>query len=170
VVDGPELVQGAWNYAPAVPDDADLRSIERAIARISRVGSSRAGRRRIEERSGIPLAPAGIETLSAVCRLGPARIGALAEDTQLHQSRVSREVAKLAEAGFVEQGVDPDDRRATIVTATDKGLEARDRYRIAAYEGVHDLLAHWSAKDVRTLAGLLNRLADEFGTIADPML
>jgi DNA-binding MarR family transcriptional regulator len=153
-----------------VSDDADVRAIEVAIARISRVGASRTGRRRIEERSGIPLAPAAIATLSAVCRMGPARIGDLAGDTQLHQSQVSREVAKLVAAGFVEQGIDAEDRRATIVTATDKGRDARERYRAAAYEGVHDLLAEWSPGDVRTLARLLNRLAEEFGTIADPAI
>jgi DNA-binding MarR family transcriptional regulator len=157
-------------YDATVVDDAALHDIESAIARISRVSNSRAGRKRIEDRSGIPLAQAGINTLSAVCRMGPARIGAIAEDVQLHQSRVSREVAKLVEAGFVEQLADPADGRATLVVATEKGHDARDRYRVAAYEGVADLLVDWPADDVRTLADLLTKLADEFGTITDPQL
>ena len=157
-------------YDAAVVDEGALHDIESAITRISRVSNSRTGRKRIEDRSGIPLAQAGIHTLSAVCRMGPARIGALAEDVQLHQSRVSREVAKLVEAGFAEQLTDPHDGRATLVVATDKGHEARDRYRMAAYEGVADLLEDWPAGEVRTLATLLTKLADEFGTIVDPQV
>ena len=157
-------------YDARVVDEGDLHDIERAIARISRVTNSRAGRRRIEDRSGIPLATAAIHTLSAVCRIGPARIGALAEDVQLHQSRVSREVAKLLDAGFVEQLTDPHDGRATLVVATDKGRDARERYLVAAYEGVFDLLQDWQPTEVQTLARLITKLADEFGTIADPQL
>ncbi|MCU1485679.1 MAG: transcriptional regulator, MarR family [Actinomycetia bacterium] len=160
----------SWPYHAAVVDEGDLHDIESAIARISRVSNSRAGRKRIEDRSGIPLAQAAISTLSAVCRMGPARIGAIAEDVQLHQSRVSREVAKLVDAGFAEQLTDPNDGRATLVVATDKGRDARERYRIAAYEGVYDLLLDWPPDDVRRLAHLITKLADEFGTITDPQL
>lgn len=150
--------------------DDEARAIETAITRISRIGYSKTGRRRVEERSGISLTPPAITVLAGICRLGPARLGVVAEFADLHQSRASREVKRLVDGGYVEQEPDPADLRATLLIATAKGHDAHERYRTAAMEGVQQLIAHWSEDDVRTLAVLLTRLAEEFATITDPQV
>ena len=148
--------------------DIELDVINRALTRISRVANSSAGRRPIEERSGIPLNAAAIAVLSAIVRHGPARLTVIARSAELEQSRTSREVQRLVAGGLVDRTVDERDRRATILVATDKGIDAHRRYVEAAVAGIGDLLASWKRSDVTTLARLLDRLADEFATVADP--
>lgn len=146
----------------------DLAAINLALVRITRVGNSAAGRRRIEERSGVSLGSTAIAVLAAVVRVGPARVGAIAEQADLHQPRVSQELRTLAELRYVTQSPDPADRRAALIVATPEGKDAYERYLDAAVAGVADLVARWPKRDVSHLAELLTRLAGEFSSITDP--
>lgn len=140
----------------------DVRAVEAAVGRIARVTYSHRARRRIEDRSGVPLGPNAITVLSTVLAHAPVRFGVVARRVGLQPSRVSKEVRTLVEAGLVEQVEDPDDRRAVLLVATDKGADAHRRYRDAAEQALADVLAEWPDRDVHTLARLLGRLADGF--------
>lgn len=93
---------------------------------------------------------------------GPRRSSALAEAACVDPSTVSRQVAQLVRAGLAERQSDPEDGRASLLVATDRGRAAyaakqEHRRRILAR-----LLEGWSTRDVETLTGLLARFNDSF--------
>src|SRR5690349_7816368 len=99
----------------------ELRRIEHAILRISRIGTGRAAARIRSERSGVHLPRPAISVLSALNAAGPLRLTDLAERTDLELALVSREVRNLEGEGYVRRNADPDDGRASIVTLAAKG-------------------------------------------------
>lgn len=93
---------------------------------------------------------------------GPRRSSALAETACVDPSTVSRQVAQLVKAGLVERQSDPEDGRASLLVATDRGRAAyatkqEHRQRMFAH-----LLEDWSTQDVDTLTALLTRFNDSF--------
>lgn len=93
---------------------------------------------------------------------GPQRAGALADTVHSDPSTISRQVGHLVRLGFVERMADPEDGRATLLTATQEGrrvLEENRRIRIERYAG---MLADWSVDDRRTFAELLGRFVTAF--------
>lgn len=92
----------------------------------------------------------------------PKRTTELATCLHADTSTISRQVASLVDVGLVERTHDPEDRRATILVATDAGRAAfaamqRDRDRLMS-----QILADWSAPDIATLVRLLSRFNDDF--------
>lgn len=68
----------------------------------------------------------------ALCALtdhGPQRVGELARRARATQPGMTRLVGQLEHEGLVGRAADPDDSRATIVTATDRGRRALDAWR-----------------------------------------
>lgn len=89
---------------------------------------------------------------------GPQRSSALAEAACVDPSTVSRQVAQLVKADLVERRSDPDDGRASILVATERGraayrakVEHRERF-------FAELLDGWSDGEVAALTTLLTRL------------
>lgn len=92
---------------------------------------------------------------------GPRRAGALAECVYVDPSTVSRQVDQLVRLGLVERRADPDDGRATLLAATEAGMELHRRLRARRNRVTAALLSHWSPSDVRTLTELLGRFTTE---------
>ena len=65
-----------------------------------------------------------IAALSAVRRLGPVRVSAVADDLHMDISVASRQLAALEERGLVERTTDPGDARSRLLAVTPAGLEA----------------------------------------------
>ncbi|GAA4066312.1 hypothetical protein GCM10023065_18170 [Microbacterium laevaniformans] len=59
---------------------------------------------------------------------GPLRIGDLATLSRVTQPAMTRLVAQMADAGLLERTSDPDDSRATLVSATEAGMTALDEW------------------------------------------
>ncbi|EIC08115.1 hypothetical protein HMPREF1529_02363 [Microbacterium sp. oral taxon 186 str. F0373] len=59
---------------------------------------------------------------------GPLRIGDLATLSRVTQPGMTRLVAQMADAGLLERTSDPDDSRATLVSATEAGMTALDEW------------------------------------------
>ena len=104
---------------------------------------------------------------------GPKRSSALAEQACVDPSTVSRQVAQLVKAGLVSRQSDPEDGRASLLVATERGrsvyaAKQEHRKRLFAH-----LLDGWSETDVVTLTDLLARLNDSVveqrGTLHDAM-
>jgi DNA-binding MarR family transcriptional regulator len=92
----------------------------------------------------------------------PKRTTELATCLHADISTISRQVTSLVDVGFVERTVDPEDRRATILMATDAGRSAfaamqRDRDRLMG-----QILADWTEPDVTAFVALLSRFNDDF--------
>jgi len=147
---------------------SDLHALQTALTTIGRVQHSHRARRRIEDRSGVPLGPTTIATLAAIRTLGPARHRAVARRVGLQPSRVSKEVRVLVDAGMVTEHPDPADRRAVILEATEKGTDAHLRYLRAAQDTLAEVLGDWSDRDLRRVAELSTRLAAAFARAGGP--
>ena len=93
---------------------------------------------------------------------GPRRSSALAETACVDPSTVSRQVAQLVKAGLVERQSDPEDGRASLLVATERGraaYAAKQEHRQRMFARV---LEGWPAEDVDTLTALLARFNDSF--------
>jgi DNA-binding MarR family transcriptional regulator len=88
---------------------------------------------------------AQIELLQVLAEHSPARISDLATRQRLAASTVSGLIGQMIGAGLVARGVDPADRRASVVTLTDLG---------------HDQLTAWTDAHERRLDTALAALDD----------
>jgi DNA-binding MarR family transcriptional regulator len=77
---------------------------------------------------------AQVELLQSLNELAPARVGDLAERLHLANSTVSGLITQMISGGLVTREIDPDDRRAAVVTLTPAG-----RARLREWEQAHEL-------------------------------
>ena len=100
--------------------------------------------------------------LKCLANEGPMRSSAIAEHVRADPSTVSRQVAALVKEGLVERTADPEDGRASLLVATERGRTAyaakqEHRQRMFAH-----LLESWSEADAVALTDLLSRFNDSF--------
>jgi DNA-binding MarR family transcriptional regulator len=93
---------------------------------------------------------------------GPRRTTALAEAVYTDASTVSRQVNQLVRLGLVERQADPDDGRATLLAATERGRACLAKAREQRNQRVAELVADWSPADRQTLTELLDRFNTVF--------
>ncbi|AJT68486.1 MarR family winged helix-turn-helix transcriptional regulator [Streptomyces chattanoogensis] len=92
---------------------------------------------------------------------GDRRATDLAADAFLDLSTVSRQVRSLVERGLVARRPDPEDRRGTLLTATDAGRAAFEQYRRQRDAELAALLEPWPPQDRADLIRLLGRLNED---------
>jgi DNA-binding MarR family transcriptional regulator len=141
--------------------DDDLRRVEAALTRISRVSTGRGAARLRSERSGVFLSRPAIAILASLRTSGPVRLTELARLTDLEVPLISREVRELTAGGHVRRTPDPTDGRAGIVELTARGRRASEAYRAATDEIAAETFAGWSTADLRTLAAMLERVVQD---------
>ncbi|MGZ4588406.1 MAG: MarR family winged helix-turn-helix transcriptional regulator [Mycobacteriaceae bacterium] len=93
---------------------------------------------------------------------GPQRSSCLAESTLNEPSTVSRHVAHLVELGLVERTADPDDGRATLLAATERGRQTAANILHRRTQNISMLLADWPIEDRRQFTHLLARFTTDF--------
>jgi DNA-binding MarR family transcriptional regulator len=140
----------------------DLRRVEQALTRISRISLGREASRIRAERSGVHLSRPSISILSTLRLSGPVRLRELSRRTDLEAPLISREIRELMDAGLVRRTSDPTDGRAGIVELTTKGRQASEAYRAATDDIIADTFSRWTAAELRALAGQLERVAGDF--------
>ncbi|MGW7248432.1 MarR family winged helix-turn-helix transcriptional regulator [Streptomyces decoyicus] len=92
---------------------------------------------------------------------GDQRATDLAADAFLDLSTVSRQVRSLVERGLVTRRPDPEDRRGSLLAATDAGRAAFAHYRAQRDAELAGLLEPWSPQDRADLIRLLGRLNED---------
>ncbi|MCK7624421.1 MarR family transcriptional regulator [Streptomyces sp. RS10V-4] len=97
----------------------DSRLLTEAVTRLRR--ALRASIRTDYPWETLPMAQ--VELLQVLAEHSPARIGDLAARQRLAASTVSGLIGQMISAGLVARGVDPADRRASVVTLTEAGRE-----------------------------------------------
>ena len=138
----------------------DLTRIGEALAGVFRAGHAARLHERVAEQAGVDLDRTGFVLLAKAMR-EPARISQLADRIGLDISTTSRKVAELEAAGLVVRTLDPGDRRAAVVSTTDRGEELVARVRGARNRAFAQMLAGWDADDRARLADLLERLVED---------
>ena len=141
---------------------ADLRRIEGEVGvlirRVKRVLAERARMLHPD------LQPLTLVLLGHVMEHGPVRAADLVGTLGLDKSGVSRQVQQLVDLGLVERRADPDDRRATLLAATDDAVRRVSEMRQARSERFDQRLAGWSDDD---LARFADQLAAYNAALAD---
>ena len=106
---------------------------------------------------GLGLDRAAYHLLSRLATDGPGRLSEIAADMGVDLSVVSRQVAALEAAGLVVRAVDPADRRASRVAATDAGLDLFHRNRAELRTKLRALLTDWTEDERVEFARLMRR-------------
>jgi DNA-binding MarR family transcriptional regulator len=107
--------------------------------------------------TGLGLDRAAHHLLSRLATDGAGRLSEIAADMGVDLSVVSRQVAALEAAGLVVRSVDPADRRASRVAATDAGLDLFHRNRAELRKKLRALLADWTEDERVEFARLMRR-------------
>jgi DNA-binding MarR family transcriptional regulator len=100
-----------------------------------------------------PIGASGVSALAEVVREGPLRLGDLAARERIAPATLTRVVSGLVDHGYVIRTPDPDDARASRLTATDAGRELISGLRSHRAEQLAARLRGLSAED---RAALLN--------------
>jgi DNA-binding MarR family transcriptional regulator len=78
---------------------------------------------------------------------GPLRASALADLVGADPSTVSRQVASLVKAGFLERQADPNDGRACLLVPTALGQAKVDEYKDRQAVAMAPIVSDWSGQD-----------------------
>ncbi|ULR48243.1 MarR family winged helix-turn-helix transcriptional regulator [Streptomyces deccanensis] len=140
----------------------DVTEIERMLTRVTYLAGRARRHERLMSDSGVSLDRASVSILRHIAESEPLRPGVLAVRLSVEASHVTRQLRQLENDGYVVRVPDPEDRRAQRVQITEAGLAAFGRVRAASRRGIGEVLGDWSAEDLRQLAALFHRLADDF--------
>lgn len=154
VRDSPDAVSDA---ADAVRDAAD--AVNEALTAVLRWASRAEVRRARAGTAGAGLSPTDMYLLGAIATRGPVRVSDLARWQGVDKSTVTPQVRRIEARGLVRRAPDPQDRRAWLFTATERGLEVQRELGEGGAAVVRAILATWSRADRETFAGLLTRFS-----------
>ena len=113
------------------------------------------------EAAGVDLDRALFPLLARIARLGPLGVGELAELAGRDYTTVSRQVAKLESLGLVARRPAQQDARVHEAVVTPTGKAMTRALDAAREKIVAELFVDWDKDDVRDLARLLRRFADQ---------
>lgn len=143
----------------------DLQRVEAALETLARLGRSRSAAESRAARARVELSGAAQQVLRRVIEHGPVRVSDLARRVHMADAAVSRQVTALEEQGLVARAASARDGRVAMVRATASGKRAGGRLREAADGIFRERLSRWSARDLASLAGLVERLARDLGAV-----
>lgn len=106
---------------------------------------------------------AQVEMLQTLTEASPARVSDLAMRMRMANSTVSGLISQMLAAGLIERGVDPGDRRQSIVTLTKHGKAQLGDWQQAHEQRLGAAVAGLSAADQAAIAAAvpaLDRLVD----------
>ncbi|MFC7451250.1 MarR family winged helix-turn-helix transcriptional regulator [Rhodococcus daqingensis] len=130
-----------------VHSEDEVTRLKIALARIARLVDRQV--------SGGGMTRTQLSVLGTVARLGPLRLGALAETEGLNPTMLSRVVGKLEADGLLERSTDPGDRRVARVQVTEAGELMHHRLRGERTRLFTDALARLPAAEERALRAAL---------------
>jgi DNA-binding MarR family transcriptional regulator len=107
--------------------------------------------RRLRQEGGADLGPSQTAALATIERYGPLSPSELAKRERIKRPTATRIVANLEAAGLVERVRDPEDGRASILTATAEGRQLLRRLRARKTAYLATRLHGLPAEDRQTL-------------------
>ena len=138
---------------------ANEEDLESVLYSLTRIGED------LRRARGKAMDPTRQAILHQAATKGQVRPSEIAADLSVHQSSITRQTRALEDAGIVSVAADPEDRRSCLISLTDEGwTEVRGAVR-TGIDRFATFVADWSAEDVHTLAGLLNRLEESVAEV-----
>lgn len=113
-----------------------------------------------EGTAGHQLERSAYRILAYLVETGGVRLSGLADLACVDLSTASRQVAALEAQRLVIREVDPADRRAAVLRATEQGCELLRVTRQARSRFVRDVVSSWPVAEQRELGRLLARFND----------
>jgi DNA-binding MarR family transcriptional regulator len=109
-----------------------------------------------------------IIVLATLDERGQLRLSDLAAVVDLDLSTVSRHVSYFEQLGLIERATDPGDRRASLVSITDRGRAGLTAIRGARTVLLDSVFSSWSSDDRREFHRLLGRLQTDVAALPGP--
>src|SRR3954462_4432952 len=142
---------------PAMPvPPATCERITSSLSRLVRLGRHISARAAAQLYGDLP--SFGWTLLVPLERDGEQRCSALAAQAGVDVSVVSRQLAALERAGYVERRPDPSDGRASLFRLTEAGSAALATTRTERAHWAAGALSGWDEQDADLLGELLDRL------------
>jgi DNA-binding MarR family transcriptional regulator len=137
----------------------DVERLDRSLALLGR----RAGPLHavLAERAGVSLDRVGCLVLKAVAAGDSVRITDLARELGVEVPTMSRHVANLTQAGYLQKAPDPADGRVWWVQLTGKAQETIARLEATRREMLSSVFSNWTRTDRDTLVDLLDRFCSD---------
>ncbi len=123
---------------------------------------------RIINRAGADIDRVEAIALSRITDAGFMRVTELADQLGVACSTAGRHAANLEGGGFVNRAPDPEDKRVTVVSVTDRGIELIRRLRDVQRDLLAEALSGWDDDDLESLADLLGRLGEDLIVLSEP--
>jgi DNA-binding MarR family transcriptional regulator len=119
-------------------------------------------RRDLQRRAALGGVAGGVVALSALDRLGAARVSQVADELQVDLSVASRQVAGLHAAGYVKRIPDPRDGRSQRLELTGAGKRALRKAQKGSVEVLDRATEHWTEAEIQSLVAGLRRLRRDY--------
>ncbi|MEN8704967.1 DNA-binding MarR family transcriptional regulator [Nocardioides marinisabuli] len=103
------------------------------------------------------LQPASYLMLAYLGQHGPMRASAAAEMFHIDKGAISRQVTHLVELGLVERTQDPDDGRASLISATPSAVERLTAVAENRRQWLDERLGDWDAAELEEFTRVLGR-------------
>jgi DNA-binding MarR family transcriptional regulator len=117
-------------------------------------------RRIIHERARLvhpDLQPASYLLLAYLAESGPRRSSAISDNFGIDKGAISRQVQNLVQLGLVERTPDPDDGRATLLSATAEATARLAEVSQHRRKNLDERLGDWSEDDLTSFVAALAR-------------
>jgi len=141
-----------------VSDRVGVHRLQDAIVDLQRITNSRKLHAVRSVRAGVAITPVAGSVLRHIVEEGPVRPALLAERMRMQPSALSRQLKVLEAEGCIERVPIPGDKRGWLVRVTRRGRGIVARLERADDDILAGQLRHWSAPDLDTMNGLLDRL------------
>lgn len=127
-------------------------------------------RRVIGERSRAvhpDLQPASYLLLGYLREHGPMRASEVGSVFEIDKGAISRQAQHLIDLGLVDRNPDPEDGRATLLSASSYGVRRLAAVAAERSELLSERLVEWSSEELTTFAASLRRYNDALGVLDD---
>lgn len=145
-----------------------LETLQRSLTLVVRRTAIPRAHERIVRRAGVDIDRVEAIALSRISDAGSMRVTELADQLGVTCSTAGRHAGNLETGGLVTRALDPGDRRVTVVTVTDQGIELIGRLREVQRQLLAEVLADWDLDDLEALGALMGRLGNDLLQLSEP--
>lgn len=148
-----------------IPVNKEILQLHRALVDLMGLMNQPQRDSALLQEAGVDLDRALFPLLVGIERKGPIGVVELANLAGRDHTTVSRQVAKLESLGLIARRASKADKRVRQAEITAKGLGMTSRIHVARERIARALFANWTRRDLKDLARLMRRFADDLSTV-----